>query len=78
MSPHVSIPEGELPEVGVYYAYMGSEGSQVTILACKCKRTGCLEATQVKEKGMNAHALAFFAGWLRGFGMETIVVEVRY
>ena len=32
VSPHVSVPEGELLEVGVDYAYMGPEGSQVTIL----------------------------------------------
>ena len=47
---------------------MGPEGSQVTIWVCKCKRTGCLAATQVPEKGMHAKALAFFTGWLRGLG----------
>ena len=74
MSPHVSVPEGDLPEVGVDYVYMGEKGSQVTILVCLGKRTGCLAATRVPEKGMNAYALAFF---LVRFGMETIVVEVR-
>ena len=69
--------EGELPEVGVDYAYLGPEGSQVTILVCKCKRTGCLAARQVPEKGMTVYALPFFTGWLRGLGWETIVVEVR-
>ena len=39
-SPHAVVSEGELPEVGVDYAYLGPEGSQVTILVCKCKRTG--------------------------------------
>ena len=77
MSPHVSVPDGELPEVGVDYAYVGPEGSQVTILVCKCKRTGCLAATQVPEKGMNASALSFFAVMAARFRMETIVVEVR-
>ena len=76
-SPRAVVSEGELPEDGVDYAYLGPEGSQVTILLSKCKRTGCQAATQVPEKGMNVHALAFFAGWLRGFRMETIVVEVR-
>ena len=47
----------ELLEVGVYDAYMGPEGSHVTILVCKCKRTGCLAATHVPVKGMNACAL---------------------
>ena len=61
-SPHAVVSEGELPEVGVDYAYLGPEGSQVTILVCKCKRTGCLAATQVPEKGMNVYALAFFTG----------------
>ena len=28
VSPHVSVPEGELSEVGVDYAYMGLEGSK--------------------------------------------------
>ena len=67
-SPHVSVPEGELLEVGVDYTYMGPEGSQVTILVCKCKRTGCLAAKEVPEKSANAYAFAFFAGWLRGLG----------
>ena len=62
MSPHVSVPQGELLQVGVDYAYLGPEGSQVTILVRKCKRTGCLAATQVAEKGMNVYALAFFTG----------------
>ena len=61
VSPRVIAPEGELQEVGVDYAYMGPEGSQVTILVCKCKRTGCLAATQVPEKGANAFSLVFFA-----------------
>ena len=43
---------------------LGPEGSQVTILVCKCKRTGCLAATQVPDKGMDASAPAFFAGWV--------------
>ena len=67
-SPQAVVSEGELPEVGVDYAYLGPEKSQVTILVCKCKRTRCLAATQVREKGMNVAAR---------FGMETIVVEVR-
>ena len=29
----------------------------MTILVCKCKRTGCLAATQVPEEGMNVYAL---------------------
>ena len=32
VSPYVSVLEGELPEVGVDYAYVGPEGSQVKIL----------------------------------------------
>ena len=75
MSPHASVPEGELPEVGVDYACMGPEGSQVTIWVCKCKRTGCLASTQVPEKGMNAYAPAFFAGWLRGFGWKRLLLR---
>ena len=77
MSPHVSVPEGELPEVGVDYAYMGLEGSQVTILVCKCKRTGCLAATQVPEKGMDASCPGLLCRMAARIGMETIVVEVR-
>ena len=51
VSPHVSVPEGEVPEVGVDHAYMGPEGSLVTIVVCKCTRRGCLAAAQVPEKG---------------------------
>ena len=65
-SPYAVVSEGELPEVGVDYAYFGPEGSQVTILVRKCMRTGCLAATQIPEKGINVCALAFFTGWLRG------------
>ena len=75
VSPHVSVPEGELLEVGVDYTYMGPEGSQVTILVCKCKRTGCLAATQVPERGMDAYALAFFALWLRGLGRKRLLLR---
>ena len=72
---HAVVSEGELPEVGVDYAYLGPEGSQVTILVCKCKRTGCLAATQVPEKGMNVYALAFFTGWLRGLGWKRLLLR---
>ena len=54
---------------------MGPEGSQVTILVCKCIRTGCLAATQVPEKGVNAYAQAFFAGWLRGLGWKRLLLR---
>ena len=71
-SPHAVVSEGELPEVGVECAYLGS---QVTILVCKCKRTGCLAATQVPENGMNVYALAFFTGWLRGLGWKRLLLR---
>ena len=74
-SPHAVVSEGELPEVGVDYAYFGPEGSQVTVLVCKCKRTGCLAATQVSEKGMNVYALTFFTGWLRGMGWKRLLLR---
>ena len=74
MSPHVSVLEGELPEVGVDHAYMGPEGSQVTILACKCKRR-FPAGTQVPEKVMNACAMAFFTGWLRGLGWKRLLLR---
>ena len=67
-SPHAVVSEGD-------YAYLGPEGSQVTILVCKCKRTGCLAATQVPEKGMNVYALAFFTGWLRGLGWKRLLLR---
>ena len=41
VSPHVSVPEGDLPEVGIDYAYMGPEGSQVTILVDTWQRHRC-------------------------------------
>ena len=69
-SPHAVVSEGELPEVGVDYAYLRPEGSQVTILVCKCKRTGCLAATQVPEKGMNVYALGFLYWMAARIGME--------
>ena len=53
----------------------GPEGSQVTILVCKCKRTGYLAATQVPKKGMNVYALAFFTGWLRGLGRKRLLLR---
>ena len=47
----------------------------MTILVCKCKRTGCLAATQVPEKGMHVYALAFFTGWLRGLGWKRLLLR---
>ena len=44
----------------------------MTILVCKCKRTGRLAVTQVPEKGMNVYALTFFFGWLRGLGWKRL------
>ena len=75
VSPHVSVPEGELPEVGVDYAYREPGGSHATISVCNCKRTGCLAATQVPEKGINAYAPAFFSGWLRGLGWKRLLLR---
>ena len=75
MSPHVSVPEGGLPEVGVDYAYREPGGSQVTISVCNCKRSGCLAAMQVPEKGMNAYALAYFTGWLCGLGWNRLLLR---
>ena len=54
---------------------MGLEGSQATILVGRCKSTGCLAATQVPEKGVNACALAFFTGWLRGLGGKRLLLS---
>ena len=85
VSPYASVPEGELPEVGVDYAYMGPEASQVSILVCKCKRTACLAAAQVPEKGMNVYAPAFLLrsdnervllAFLRAAAASLEVVEV--
>ena len=45
----------------------------MTIFVYTCKRTGCLAATQVPEKGMNVYALAFFTGWLRGLGWKRLL-----
>ena len=75
VSPHAVVSESQLPEIGVDFAYLGPEGSQVTIFACKCKRIGCLAATQVPEKGMNVYALAFFTGWLRGLGWKRLLLR---
>ena len=68
-SPHAVVSEGELPEVGVDYAYLGPEGSQVTILVCKCTIAG--------EKGIECLCSSLLYWMVARFGMETIVVEVR-
>ena len=47
----------------------------MTTLVCTCKRTGCLAATQVPEKGMNVYDLAFFTGWLRGLGWKRLLLR---
>ena len=74
VSPHAIVSDGELPEVGVDNAYLGPEGSQVTILVCKCKRTGCLAATREGHECLCSSLLYWMAARI---GMETIVVEVR-
>ena len=76
VSPHAVVSERELPEIGVDYAYLGAGRiPEWTILVCKCKRTGCLAATQVPEKGMKVYALAFFTGWLRGLGWKRLLLR---
>ena len=75
MSPHVIAPQGELPEVGVDSAYMGPEGSQVTIVVCRCKRTKCWAAAQVPRKGVHVHALVFFVGLQRGLGWKRLLMS---
>ncbi|CAK0892249.1 unnamed protein product, partial [Prorocentrum cordatum] len=67
--------EGELPEVGADYACVGPEGSQVALLRCKCKRAGCLAATQVPAKGVDAYALSFIVGWQRSLGWERLIMR---
>ena len=55
------------------------EGSQVTILMCKCKLTGYLVATGAGEGHeclRSGLLLAFFSRWLRGLG--TIVVGMDF
>ena len=47
----------------------------MTILVCKCKRTGCLAVTQVPENGTNVCALAFFTRWLRGLGWKRLLLR---
>ena len=76
-SPHAVASEGELPEVGVDYAYLGPEGSQVTILVCKRKRTFVPGCDTVASEG-HACLCSSLLYWMAvRNGMETIVVEVR-
>ena len=51
MSPHVSVPEGEMPEVGVDYPYMGTEGSQVTIFGVHMQTYGVPGSDAGARKG---------------------------
>ena len=76
-SPHAVVSEGELPEVGVDYAYLGPEGSQGTILVCKCKRTGCLAATTGAGEVHECLCSSLLYWMAAQIGMEMIVVEVR-
>ena len=77
-SQHAVVSEGELPEVGVDYAYHGPEGSQVTILVCKCKRTGCLPGCDTGTREGHECLCSSLLYWMAArIGMETIVVEVR-
>ena len=62
VSPHVSVPEGELPEVGVDYAFMGPEGSHAWQRR-RCQRRALMPV------------LAFFAGWLRGLGCKRLLLR---
>ena len=73
--PMQGAPAGELPEVGVGYAYLGPEGAQVALLACKDKRTGCLAATQVPSKGVDPYALSFIVGWPRSLAWKRFIMQ---
>ena len=70
------VSEGELLEVGVGYGYLGPQGSQVTILVCKCKRTRCLAATQVLEHGHACQCSGLLYWLVARIGMDIIIVEV--
>eukprot|EP00971_Amphidinium_carterae_P256519 5093365-Amphidinium_carterae.1 len=72
---HRAQPEGELPEIGADYAYLGPDGSQVTLLVLKDRRTGCLAATQVPAKSAEPYALGFTVGWLRGLGYKRFILR---
>ena len=63
-SPHAVVSEGELPEVGVDYAYLGPEGSQVTILVCKCESHWTKICTR-RDVMMNCEPCKTMASMLR-------------
>ena len=77
VSPHVSVPEGELPEVGVDYAYMGPEGSQVTISERTPQTHGVPRSDACAREGHECQCSSLLYWMAARFGMETIAAEVR-
>ena len=61
----------------VDYAYLGLEGSQVTILVCKCKRTGCPGCDAGSGEGHECLCSSLLYSVAARSGMELIVVDVR-
>ena len=77
MSPHVSALEGEMPEVGVDYPYMGTEGSQVTIFGVHMQTYGVPGSDAGARKGHECLCSSLLYWMAARFGMETIAAEVR-
>ena len=79
VNPHFSegAAGGELPEVGVDYAFLGdgARENSMPILVCRDRDFGFHGATAVPSKGRNAYALSYLVGFFRGLGRRRVVIR---
>ena len=70
--------EGELPEIGIDYAFFGRDREGVLPILCvKCRNssTGCPGATVVDRKGASDCASAFLTAFIKSSGFKRILVR---
>ena len=75
---HSSREEGELPQVGMDYGFLGRDGEDVLPISCvKCRNNsaGCLGATVVDWKGASDYASSFLTAFIKSLGFKRILVR---
>ena len=75
---HSSREEGELPEIGIDYGFLGRDREDVLPILCvKCRNssTGCLGATVVDRMGASDYASSFLTAFIKSLGFKRIPVR---
>ena len=76
-----TLPQKELPEIGIDYRFFGRGGEDVLPILCvQCRNssTGCLSATVVDRKGASDYASFASSGINQEFGVQENFGEIRH